>query len=65
MRVVGVVDLRDNDADQSAAPGPEILRGAVGDIMLSLGLGLDAGLGRSADIWGVTKGLGHGHYRKV
>ena len=63
LRVVGVVDLRHDDADESAASQAQILRGAIRDIIAAAGFGLDARLGADADVGRVAKRLGDGHDR--
>ncbi len=63
--MVGVVNLRDDDTDETAPPGAEILRGAIGDVIASAGLSVDASTGGDTDVGGVAEGLGDGHDGKV
>ncbi len=65
VRIIGVVDLRHDDAKQSRAAQAQILRGAVGDIIAPARLGLHPRLGAGADVGGVAQSLRDGHDRQV
>ena len=58
MRIISVIDLRHDDADEPAAAQAQILRGAIRDVVAPPGLGLHARLCADADVGRVAQRLG-------
>ena len=55
MRIVGMIDLRHDDADETAAAQAQILRRAIRNVMTPLRLGLDARLAWPALMSGASR----------
>ena len=65
LRIVGMVDLRDDDTEEAAATQAQILGGTIRDVIAATGLGLHASLGADADIGRIAQRLRYCHHREV